>query len=260
MKLKLLAGAIALAASALANASYVTVDYQMYDSQFAAIGSSGVMGSGNLASNNYVGSNTLVATANLTPYYVHLWISAPTVPSGYTLGDIKWSFADNLYVGGSVTSIAGGTLTTATANTSVTANNINWGTQTLGSTVFSDTLNAYHQKTSGFGNAPLAWNAGDVYYLTSDGTSTGSIAQGAGAGAANYSGGTGALDMWVTLASVNTTSASGNVDAQIRNYANVVAAADVVLLPPPSVPEPATLLLASLGLMGIGASRRAKKA
>lgn len=259
MKLKLLAGAIALAASGLANATYVTVHSQLFDIFGAALTGTVDIGSGSIATNNYVGSNTLVDTANKTPYYALFWIDNPVVPMGYTLSSINWTFADSLYAGGYITFTQSGNLTTQTASTSATVNTFDMGTGAVGAQLFSNTLHAYNEKTSGLGNPPIAMNVGDSWYLTSDGTAGGTDKTTAYT-SSSFNLGTTGLATLATLNSSNVSDNTGNIDAHIRNYANIVAAADVILLPPPSVPEPTSMLLASLGLLGVAASRRNRKA
>lgn len=262
MKLKLLVGAVALAASSFVSATPVTVHYQLmdlYGNDILAPYGSGDLGSSALGGNAYVGSSVLASNPqNVTPYYAHFWIDAPSAPAGFHLSSVTWGVASNESAGGYVQfDNAGGTLNIQTASTFVNAGT---GLDIAGAgdvtgAFYGHSVSAYNQKTGG---SPLTFGANGIYYLLQGGVSGGATKTG-GDSQDGFNLGTGQLDIYAALGSQNLNSASGNLANFINNYANVTVSADVTYAPN-QTPEPTSLLLASLGLVGLVASRKARKA
>ena len=238
MKKHLLALAL-IAAAGGANAYTIdaTVNWAGYTGTLAATGASGT-----LSLNQLLNDAVLPSVSNKTSFGINFNIAAAPVVAGYTFDHIEWQAYGNTFAGGSATSTnpSGSLIEDLSSNTRLRVGTA-WGGSQIGSvasTAIGSFIGDLHVVNSG---ATLV--LGD----DSDILGTGWIANNA-------------LSIFALASAANTFTSDGNADSSFSNYANVGAQARYVYTqdPPVTVPEPASMALVGLGMMGLAALRRRK--
>jgi len=242
MKLKILAGAIALAASSVANALVVdaTVNWFDLDSTGTQTGVSGSVAGGTVATRR---SPVLTDIANQPTYGVLFSISPAAVIAGYTFSHTEWYVEAGAQAGGSASSnnVNGSQIRRISSSTQVDV-----GT-TLGATdVFSLAATAGNAITSGIGQHIAQGASWDLITDTQTGNTAGYLNLGS------------ALQIDAYLSANDTFVSDGNSDSVFSNFGNVGVKARYVY-DQNQVPEPATTALLALALGGVafGARRKA---
>lgn len=235
---KLLALALVAAAStAHAYTVDATVNWSTYDSSLAATGASGTLASGQL-----LNDNILKTDPNKTSFGANFTINAAPVIAGYTFDHIEWLVVGSTFAGGSATSAnpSGSIIRSLSSNTylDVGVAPLGFDIGSISSTASGSFVNAPHSLANGG-----TLNLGDDEDLLNTGWFTSA-----------------ALSINAFASAADTFTSDGNSDASFSNYANVGAQARYVYTqdPPVTVPEPASMALVGLGMMGLAAIRRRK--
>ena len=250
MKTKLLVGALAIAFAGAASATTMTVDaaigWQRTDDLGIPTGSTGTLAAADTT--DYLGSNTLSDSINKPTFGYIFNIGSAAAIAGWTFSYVQWSVSANVFAGGSATStntdVGYSVASKLSSETSIAV-----GTTLGASNVLLVDTTAGGSYTTGLGKR--------VYVGTPLSLTDSQIA-GATAGFVNL-GNAFSIDAYAQA--VDTFSSNGNSDSSFQNFANVQVLAQYVYTKDSNLtPEPATLLLVGLGLLGAVTSRRGKKA
>lgn len=244
MKLKLIAGAIALSLSSLANASLVVDAGISYVGSGAQTGNNGSIAAGVL---QYLTDPVLISDGNKPTYGFTFTIAAAPVIAGYTFSHTQWKAYSNAYAGGyATTQNPAGTYindfsveTTVKVGTTFTNGNLLSTVATAGNGV------AGGADTNG---DPAYFAYGTTWDLTTDNVSN------SNSGFVNLGN---AFVIRAFMTAADSFSSDGNSASVYANYGNVAVLAQYVY-DQTTVPEPVTSLLVGAGLLGLAASRRKK--
>ncbi len=240
MKKHLLAAAV-LAAIATGSAHAYTVDATVawtgYTGAHVATGANGTLTTGTL-----LNDPTLQVDANKTSYGLSFNIGAAPTIAGYTFDHIEWFATGNTFAGGSATSNnPSGSLIEDLSSITRLRVGTTWAGSQLGST--------FSEATGSFLGNPTSLGFNDTLSLgdDQDSLSTGWLSNNA-------------LTIYALASAADSFTSDGNSDASFSNYVNVGVQARYVYTqdPPVTVPEPASMALVGLGMMGLAAIRRRK--